>query len=93
MDIYSAVKKNNEVFDILSPVMTLKAIKNKNEIEGSKIAMRKDGVALTKFFMWLEDNIEEGITEYTAGKKLAEFRSEQENYFGDSFGSIVGFKR
>jgi Xaa-Pro aminopeptidase len=32
------------------------------------------------------------MTEYTIGKKLGEFRAEGENFIGESFGAIVGFK-
>jgi len=52
----------------------------------------KDGVALTRFFMWLEDNLESGkLTEISISEKLCEFRSEQENFMGESFGTIAGY--
>lgn len=93
MDIYSSFKKNNSIIDLPSPIAMMKSIKNITEIEGIKYAMKKDGVALTKFFKWLDENISEiSLDEYNLGKKLTEFRSKQENYFGDSFGSIVGYK-
>ena len=37
--------------------MRLKAIKNKTEIKYIKNAMIKDGVALTRLFMWLEKTL------------------------------------
>ncbi|CAA0163883.1 Peptidase, M24 family (Xaa-Pro aminopeptidase) [Tenacibaculum maritimum] len=71
----------------------LKAVKNSVEIEGAKECMLKDGVALTKFFIWLEKELEENaISEYEIGKKLEEFRREQAHYVGASFASIVGYK-
>jgi len=71
----------------------LKAVKNETEIKNFRTAMEKDGVALTKTFMWLEEHIsEEQITEYDLSEKLAFYRAEQEDYFGESFAAIVGYR-
>ncbi|MGG8498066.1 aminopeptidase P family protein [Tenacibaculum sp. TC6] len=76
-----------------SLVKELKAIKNAVEIEGAKNCMRKDGVALTKFFIWLEQELEKRtISEYEIGRKLDSFRQQQEYYTGESFAAIVGYK-
>ena len=59
---------------------------------GIRRAMRKDGVALTRFFKWLEENLKTGkLTEVSVDRKLYEFRSQQENFVGESFGTIAGF--
>ncbi|NGX83918.1 aminopeptidase P family protein [Aequorivita sp. KMM 9714] len=71
----------------------LKAIKNEIEINGSKNCMVKDGVALTKFFIWLENELAiREISEYEIGKKLESFRQQQNLYTGESFAAIVGYK-
>ena len=71
----------------------LKAIKNEIEISGSKNCMVKDGVALTKFFIWLENELAtREISEYEIGKKLESFRQQQDLYTGESFAAIVGYK-
>ncbi|WP_109302559.1 aminopeptidase P family protein [Aquimarina sp. AU474] len=71
----------------------LKAIKNTIEVEGVKKCMLKDGVALTKFFIWLEKELEKrAISEYEIGKKLEGFRQQREHYIGESFAAIVGYK-
>lgn len=71
----------------------LKAIKNKTEIAGSKNCMVKDGVALTKFFIWLENELAtREISEYEIGEKLESFRQQQDLYMGESFAAIVGYK-
>jgi len=76
-----------------NPSQLLKSLKNEVEIEGMKNAMIKDGVALTHFYYWLEENIgKESITEYTVMKKLRDFRGKQENFKGESFGTICGYK-
>jgi Xaa-Pro aminopeptidase len=73
-------------------VQPLKAIKNKTEIRHIKNAMRKDGLALTKLFMWLEQTLEtRSIPEVEVAEKLKGFRSEQEHYYGESFDAIVGY--
>ena len=74
-----------------NPSQLLKGIKNEVEIEGMKNAMRKDGVALTKFYYWLEDTIGNSITEFTVMDKLKQFRSEQKDFIGESFGTICGY--
>lgn len=71
----------------------LKAVKNEVEIANFRKAMEKDGVALVRTFMWLEENLGKiRITERELSDKLAHFRSQQEGYFGESFGAIVGYK-
>ena len=66
------------------------AIKNEVEIEQIRSVMRKDGAALVRFFRYLENT--EAINEYDLVKKVAECRSQQEDYVGESFGAIVGWK-
>lgn len=72
--------------------LLLKAIKNATEITQLREAMRKDGVALTRFFRWLEQALQtRAVTEFEAGRKLDTFRAAQGNYFGESFTAIVGY--
>ena len=75
------------------PVDALKAIKNETEIKGLRNAMLKDGVALIKFFYWLEKQLkaEKKVTEIDVSKQLKVFRSEQEYFFSESFNTIVGY--
>lgn len=75
-----------------SPITLMKAIKNSTEIEGFRSAMIKDGVALVKFFRWLEEHIPSGeVTEIVIAEKLLDFRSEQPLFVGESFGTIAGY--
>ena len=76
-----------------NPSQLLKSVKNEVEINGMKNAMRKDGIALTEFYYWLEHKLgNTKITEFTVMNKLKEFRSKQKDFIGESFGSIVGYK-
>ena len=92
--VYEIFEKSAEsVAEGISLISATKAIKNKTELEGIKRAMIKDGIALIKFLYWLKTNLtKEKITEYTAGEKLSELRGEQEEFVGDSFSPIVGYR-
>lgn len=77
----------------VSPVTSMKALRNPVEISGLHNAMEKDGVALLRFSIWLEDAVRTGNeTEYTIGKKLRKFREEQDLFMDESFAPIVGFR-
>ena len=71
----------------------LKAVKNETEIAHIRQAMIKDGVALTRFFRWLEQTLDERpVPETEAAEVLANFRKEQPDYHNESFDAIVGYK-
>jgi Xaa-Pro aminopeptidase len=71
----------------------LKAIKNETEIAGFRRAMQRDGVALVKFFYWLDKQLQEGkpVTELDVSAQLKAFRSEQDCFFSESFETIAGY--
>lgn len=47
--------------------------------------MERDGVALVKLFMWIEQNVASGsITEYDVAQKVQEFRAASPLYRGES---------
>lgn len=77
----------------LSPVTLLKAVKNEAEYQGYRAVMRRDGAALTRFFIWLEQTLAAGgrPTEYEIGIKLTDFRAKDDKYVSDSFGTIAGY--
>jgi xaa-pro aminopeptidase 1 len=55
--------------------------------------MVKDGVAMVNFLYWLENQVgKEEMDEYSIGRKLENFRAEQYNFVGNSFGEIVGYQ-
>ncbi len=90
--IFQAIQAENIVKEGHSIISSLKAVKNQAELNGFKEAMRKDGAALVHFLYWLKNNIaKENLTEYSIGLKLAEFRSIQTGFIGESFAPIVGY--
>lgn len=76
-----------------SPIIILKSIKNETQIEGTRKAMIRDGVALVKLFMDVEKQLANGenISEIGVGNLAAKYRSEGELYFDESFDPIAGF--
>ena len=76
-----------------SPVLKMQSVKNATELAGERIAMRKDAVALTRFFYWLENEaLKTPQTEITLAAQLGKFRAMGENYTDDSFCTIAGWK-
>jgi len=91
--IFEALKSENEFIKAPVPGNLMKAQKNETELEGFRKVMVRDGVAMVKFLYWLTHNAgKEAMNEYSIGEKLRGFRAEGENFVGESFGSIVGYK-
>jgi Xaa-Pro aminopeptidase len=90
--LFESIPSGCAIRNTMSPVFKLKSIKNEVEMEGVRSAMIKDGVALTRFFIWLEENVKSGnLSEISISNKLRSFRSEEENFMGESFGTIAGY--
>ena len=102
--MYDGGKVNEALFEAInpqaktvnvspSPVLKMQSVKNDVELQGERIAMRKDAVALTRFFYWLENEaLQTPQTEISLATKLGEFRAMGENYTDDSFCTIAGWK-
>lgn len=91
--IFEALKIDNTFVKAAVPGNLMKAQKNETELEGFRKVMVRDGVAMVKFLYWLTHNAgKEAMNEYSIGEKLRGFRAAGENFVGESFGSIVGFK-
>ncbi len=76
-----------------SPIAVPKAVRNEVQIAGIKSAMERDGVALVRAFRELERLMAAGekVTELTVDKLLLTYRSQQDNFYEESFGTIVGY--
>ncbi len=86
------IHSSNKLIDIEDPIYLLKAIKNKTEINNTKIAHLFDGIALTKFIFWLKNNYRKTkITEVSAQNKLENYKKQNKNYLYPSFNTISGF--
>jgi Xaa-Pro aminopeptidase len=90
--LYSSLPRGARVTGEVSIPTRLKAIRNETEINNLREVMIRDGVALTRFFYWLEKNIGSGtVTELSASAKLESLRLEQEGCTGLSFATIAAW--
>jgi len=88
-----AIPSNCKVIDVpISPIDKMKSMKNPIELQGFRNAMIRDGVALVRFYRWMEKALADGeLDELTIAEKLREYRSKQDNYVGESFSTIAGY--
>ncbi|HEY5509564.1 MAG TPA: aminopeptidase P family protein [Prolixibacteraceae bacterium] len=90
--IYRQISTSNMLDPSVSIITHLKSIKDQYEIENIRNAHLKDGAAMVYSLFWINQNInKEVITEVSFGKKLNDFRSNQQFFTGDSFHPVVGF--
>ena len=90
--ICSELKPQIKVVNKANPTELMKAIKNPTEVDNTRLAHVKDGVAVTKFMYWLKTNIGKiPMTEISASDYLEERRREQDNFIDLSFGTICAY--
>jgi len=91
--LYRLLPASAIIIQAINPSTYFKALKNNTEVENMRSVMVKDGVAMARFFKWMEDNIGSlKITELSAAEKLKNFREEQQGLAGLSFNTIAGYK-
>ena len=95
-NLYNILKENIPASNLTSgksPVALRKAVKNDVEISGMREAHLEDGLAMERFFFWLERMVEAGepLNEYEAALQLHSFRSEIEGFRGESFETISAY--
>ncbi|GMM38304.1 hypothetical protein DASC09_056430 [Saccharomycopsis crataegensis] len=89
---YGLVKKLSIInYKLSGLIEDLKSVKTPAELYGMKLSHVKDGIALARYFAWLEEKlIKEGRTlnEYQGAVKCDYYRSLMANYKGVSFTTI-----
>ena len=81
-----------KIVDAPAPSTLMKAMKNEVEIENTRQAHLVDGAAVTKFMIWLKDEIKKReISELEAAEVLYNYRSECEDLIELSFDTIAGY--
>lgn len=86
--IFDVVPSERRI-DGVSPIVRMKAIKNKMEVRGMRAAHLRDGVAVIRYLYWLKCEIDDRyITEIDGAKKLDQFR--KYGYGSDCGRTIVG---
>ncbi len=90
---YDSVADGVKIIEDMNPSTLLKTVKNDVEINHERHAMVNDGVALTKFFKWIEENVAKGeLTEMNIADHLRGLRAEQPGFKDISFDTIAGYK-
>ncbi len=72
------------------PTILPRARKCPEELAGARAAHLRDGVAMARFFHWLEGTLSQGITELGAAAQLETFRREGALFRDLSFETISG---
>lgn len=82
--------RGNKIYNMMSIIEEMKAIKNPVEQRNMRLAHIYDGVAVVRFLLWLEQIDKSTISEYDAARKIDACRLE---YKAEdlSFGSIVAY--
>lgn len=90
--IVRGLPKGVRIIDKPNPTERMKAVKNPIEVENTRRAHIKDGVAFTKFMYWLKTNIGKlPMTEISASDYLEERRREQDGFLELSFDTICAY--
>ena len=91
--LFNSILGTNQILNMPSPIVKMRAIKTKEEIKNTKHAHIKDGVAMVKFLYWVKHKVGKiPMTEVSAQDKLYELRAEQEDYIEPSFPTIAGYR-
>lgn len=94
-ELYLSVNKQCKIIERRSPVQLMKAQKNETELSNIRRTMIIDGVAMERFFYWLENQLNNNIqvTEIDAANKLLEYRTMGEGFISESFECISAFNQ
>lgn len=92
--IYQLIPRECKKIYGTSIITQFKSKKNETELSMLKDVMKRDGVALTRFFKFLEESLNKGkrFTEYEIDEILHSYRAKDEKFYGDSFATICGYK-
>jgi len=89
--IYKAMEDKAKTILDVSPVATLKAIKNETELKHIHEVYRKDSAAVIRLMKWLEETTEK-ISEMDVAHKINKLRSEIPGFLDISFSTIAAYK-
>ncbi|EKG8256541.1 aminopeptidase P family protein [Campylobacter upsaliensis] len=92
--LVEALNSSVKPIEEINPSTHLKAVKGAREISHIEDAMIEDGVALCRFFAWLEEALEQKqkINEVDIDTRITEFRAKSPFYISNSFATIAAFK-
>lgn len=89
----SNILGNKAIDGGITSAARLKSVKNNTQIECVRRVMVRDGAALVKAFMEIEQRVADDIPtqETDVAEILVKYRSQGENYRDESFGTIAGY--
>jgi Xaa-Pro aminopeptidase len=84
--------KGAEIVFRESPILGARAVKNAVQVQGMRDCHVRDGVALVRFFHWIERAVKhKRISESEAAARLDALRAEGQYFHGLSFATIASF--
>lgn len=90
--ICCSIPKEVQIINEENPTELMRSMKNETEVENSRRAHIKDGVAMCKFMYWLKKNAGKmEMTEISVSDHLAELRAQQEGFLDLSFDTISAY--
>ena len=93
--VYETLQENKAltVKDEADPLLPMKGIKNEVELARTKEAHIRDAVAMVRFQKELEERLAAGeeLTELTVDEILHKYRSAQDKFIVESFGTIAAY--
>lgn len=89
--LLQSISKECIIKNGMNPSTKMKAVKNKTEIENTRKAHIRDGLAVTRFIHYVKTKAGTGITEYEAECYLDKLRKDSENCFDLSFETISAY--
>lgn len=88
---FRLIKKRARIIMGISPVVMMKAVKNKTELSHIRDIYLKDSLALTRFIRWVVTSDAEK-TENSVAEKLLDFRKKIPEFNDLSFATIAAYK-
>ena len=93
--VYQTLQANPAltVKDEADPLLPMKGVKNEVELAHTREAHIRDGVAMVRFQIELENRLAAGeeLTELTIDEILHKYRSAQDKFLTESFGTIAAY--
>ena len=93
--VYETLQNNAAltVKDEADPLLPMKGVKNEVELAHTREAHIRDGVAMVRFQIELENRLAAGeeLTELTIDEILHKYRSAQDKFLTESFGTIAAY--
>lgn len=89
--LIQSISKKCTIKNGMNPSTKMKAVKNKTEIQNTRKAHIRDGLAVTRFIHYVKTKAGTGITEYDAECYLDKLRKDSENCFDLSFETISAY--